>query len=98
MEVERMRRIGFLRYLGLTLLVATLLATSVATVTAANSTGASLRASSATVTVNRRGEPRTTVAKISSGGSEIFIGTGFGPGEIVSIYLTFPDGRVSPVI
>jgi len=98
MEVERMRRIRFLRYLGLTLLVTMLLATSVATVTAANSTGASLRASSATVTVNRRGEPRTTVAKIASGGSEIFAGNGFGPGEIVSIYLTFPDGRVTPVI
>ena len=27
-----------------------------------------------------------------------FIGNGFGPGEVVSLYVTFPDGRVFPVV
>jgi hypothetical protein len=34
----------------------------------------------------------------ASGGSAHVIGNGFGPGEVVSIYITFPDGRVFPVV
>jgi len=61
-------------------------------------TGATLHASGETVTVNRRNETRFTPSTIENGGLEAFVGSGFGPGEVVSLYLTFPDGRVFPVM
>ncbi len=67
-------------------------------VAAANTTGATLRASDATVIVNNNTiDLRDLPARIASGGVEDFVGNGFGPGELVSLYLTFPDGRVFPV-
>jgi hypothetical protein len=36
----------------------------------------------------------TAGATLKTDDGEYFVGTGFGPGEVVSLYVTFPDGRV----
>jgi hypothetical protein len=36
----------------------------------------------------------TAGATLKTDDGEYFVGNGFGPGEVVSIYVTFPDGRV----
>ncbi|MEO8715283.1 MAG: hypothetical protein ABI369_09745 [Acetobacteraceae bacterium] len=78
------------------ILIAALLSIS-PTAVAASTTGATLHASGETVIVNKKNETRIAPSQIENGGSEDFVGNGFGPGEVVSIFLTFPDGRVFPV-
>ncbi|MDQ6602610.1 MAG: hypothetical protein M3Z19_07775, partial [Chloroflexota bacterium] len=88
-----MQRTRFLWYLGMAMLIAALLTVP----TAAATTGATLRASDTTITVNTDSS-QTTRTEIGANGSEQFVGAGFGPGELVSVYITFPDGRVFPII
>jgi len=92
-----MRRARFPEYLCVAIVMAALLCIST-TAGAASTTGATLHAAGETVVVNRRNETRFIPSNIENGGSEDFVGSGFGPGEVVSLYLTFPDGRVFPVV
>jgi hypothetical protein len=66
---------------------------AITTPVAAGTAGATLAADYSPVSQGVRFSNGT-----ESGGSVHFIGHGFGPGEVVSIYLTFPDGRVFPVV
>jgi len=82
-----------LRFLGVTLVMATLMAFLAIAPVAADTPGATLK-----------GDKTTTTQRIrlsdgnNSGDTVQFVGNGFGPGEVVSIYITFPDGRVFPVV
>ncbi|MDQ2785857.1 MAG: hypothetical protein M3Y58_12730 [Chloroflexota bacterium] len=92
-----MQRARFPWSLSIAILVAALLSISTTAVTA-DTAGATLHASGETVSINKRDETKFIPSNIENGGSEDFVGTGFGPGEVVSLFLTFPDGRVFPVM
>ncbi len=78
-----------LRFLGITLAMTALLAFIAVAPVAADTTGATLKADKATTT------QRVLLSDGTASGDTVqFVGNGFGPGEIVSIYITFPDGRV----
>jgi hypothetical protein len=81
------------RFLGVTVVMATLLSFIALAPVAADTAGATLK--------NNRPNGTTQRVVLSDGtntGDTVdFIGNGFGPGEVVSIYVTFPDGRVFPV-
>jgi hypothetical protein len=70
-----------------------LLGIAVTTPLAADTASAALTAVDGQVTQGVRLSDGT-----ESGGGARFVGRGFGPGEVVSIYITFPDGRVFPVV
>ncbi|GEM_PF-3971943 len=81
------------RFLGITVVMATLMAFIAIAPVAADTTGATLTASPTTVT------QRVILSDgTASGGVVNFVANGFGPGEVVSIFITFPDGRVFPVV
>ncbi len=61
---------------------------------AAEPTGATLTADTTAITQQVWKPSSGTTA----GGAVNFVGRGFGPGEVVSIYITFPDGRVFPAV
>ncbi|MDQ2786512.1 MAG: hypothetical protein M3Y58_16090 [Chloroflexota bacterium] len=82
-----------LRFLGITLAMTALLSFIAVAPVAANTAGATLTPSKTTTTQRVRLSDGT-----NSGDTVEFVGNGFGPGEVVSIYLTFPDGRVFPVV
>lgn len=78
-----------LRFLGITLTMATLLAFLAVAPVAADTTGATLKPDTTSI------KQRVLLSDgTASGGTVQFVGNGFGPGEIVSIYVTLPDGRV----
>ncbi|MGI8856103.1 MAG: hypothetical protein ACR2JW_10145 [Thermomicrobiales bacterium] len=80
------------RFLGVTVVMATLLSFIALAPVAADTTGATLKGNKTTTT------QRVTLSDGTNSGDTVdFIGNGFGPGEVVSIYITFPDGRVFPV-
>jgi len=73
--------------------MATLMAFVAIAPVAADTTGATLKADVTSI------KQRVILSDgTNSGGTVQFVGNGFGPGEIVSIYVTFPDGRVFPVV
>ena len=82
-----------LRFLGITLAMTALLAFIAVAPVSADTPGATLKADRTTATQRIRLSDGT-----NSGGQVQFTGNGFGPGEVVSIYITFPDGRVFPVV
>jgi len=82
-----------LRFLGITLAMTALLAFIAVAPVAADTTGATLKADKTTTTQRVRLSDGT-----NSGDTVQFVGNGFGPGEVVSIYITLPDGRVFPVV
>ncbi len=78
-----------LRFLGITLAMTALLAFIAVAPVAADTTGATLKADKTTTT------QRVILSDGTNSGDTVqFVGNGFGPGEVVSIYITFPDGRV----
>ncbi|MHB8648351.1 MAG: hypothetical protein ACYDAR_21425 [Thermomicrobiales bacterium] len=81
------------RFLGVTLAMTALLAFIAVAPVAADTTGATVTASPTTVTQRIINSDGT-----GSGGVVNFVANGFGPGEVVSIFITFPDGRVFPVV
>jgi len=81
-----------LRFLGISLAMTALLAFLAVAPVAANTTGATVTASPTSVTQRIVRSDGT-----ANGGIVNFVANGFGPGEVVSIYITFPDGRVFPV-
>ncbi len=82
-----------LRFLGVTLAMTALLSFLAVAPVAADTTGATVTPSATTI------KQRVILSDGSgSGGVENFVANGFGRGEVVSIYLTFPDGRVFPVV
>lgn len=82
-----------LRFLGVTVVMATLMAFVAIAPVAADTTGATLKADTTSI------KQRVILSDgTNSGGTVQFVGNGFGPGEIASIYVTFPDGRVFPVV
>ncbi len=80
MEAISMRRTRFPWYLCVAIVVTALLSIST-TAGAASTTGATLHASGETVIVNKRNETRFIPSNIENGGSEDFVGSGFGPCE-----------------
>lgn len=82
-----------LRFLGVTVVMATVLSFITLAPVAADTTGATLKADKTTTTQRVRLSDGT-----NSGDTVQFVGNGFGPGEVVSIFITFPDGRVFPVV
>ncbi len=82
-----------LRFLGITLAMTALLAFIAGAPVAADTAGATLKADKTTTTQRVRLSDGT-----NSGDTVQFVGNGFGPGEVVSIYVTLPDGRVFPVV
>ena len=82
-----------LRFLGVTVVMATLLSFIALAPVAADTAGATLKGNKTTTT------QRVALSDGTNEGDTVdFIGNGFGPGEVVSLYLTFPDGRVFPVV
>ena len=80
-----------LRFLGITLAMTALLAFIAVAPVAADTTGATLKVDNTTI------KQRVILSDgTNSGGNANFVGNGFGPGEVVSIYVTLPDGRVFP--
>jgi hypothetical protein len=78
-----------LRFLGITLAMTALLAFIAVAPVAADTAGATLKADKTTTT------QRVILSDGTNSGDTVqFVGNGFGPGEVVSIYITFPDGRV----
>jgi hypothetical protein len=81
-----------LRFLGVTIAMATLMSLIALAPVAADTTGATLKGNKTTTT------QRVVLSDGTNSGDTVdFTGNGFGPGEVVSIYITFPDGRVFPV-
>ena len=78
---------------GLVALSSLLFGFALATPLAADTRGAALKVVYTPITQGVRLSDGT-----ESGGSLHAVGNGFGPGEVVSLYLTFPDGRVFPVV
>src|SRR4051812_35766459 len=73
--------------------MATLLSLVTLSPVGADTPNATLKASATSIT------QRVTLSDgTTSGGTVEFVGNGFGPGEVVSIYVTLPDGRVFPVV
>jgi len=95
-RTEEDRNVGLkrsLRFLGVTVVMATLLAFVAIAPVAADTPGATLKPDTTSI------KQRVILSDgTNSGGTVQFVGNGFGPGEIVSIYITFPDGRVFPVV
>jgi len=82
-----------LRFLGVTVVMATLMSFIVLAPVAADTAGATLKGNKTTTT------QRVVLSDGTNEGDTVdFIGNGFGPGEVVSVYVTFPDGRVFPVV
>jgi hypothetical protein len=82
-----------LRFLGVTTVMATLLTFIAVAPVSADTQGATLKADKATTT------QRVILSDGTNSGDTVqFVGNGFGPGEVVSLYITFPDGRVFPVV
>src|SRR4051794_8086955 len=79
--------------LWLVTITSLLLGLALATPLAADTRGATLHVVYSPLTQ----QVRLTTASTSGGAANV-IGNGFGPGEVVSIYVTFPDGRVFPVV
>jgi hypothetical protein len=82
-----------LRFLGVFTVMATLFTFLAVAPVSADTQGATLKADKATTT------QRVILSDGTNSGDTVqFVGNGFGPGEVVSIYITFPDGRVFPVV
>jgi hypothetical protein len=80
------------RFLGVTIVMATLLSFIALAPVAADTAGATLKGNKTTTT------QRVVLSDGTNNGDTVdFIGNGFGPGEVVSVYVTLPDGRVFPV-
>jgi len=82
-----------MRFLGVMTVMATLLTFITVAPVSADTAGATLTPSKTTTTQRVRLSDGT-----DSGDTVEFVGNGFGPGEVVSLYITFPDGRVFPVV
>jgi hypothetical protein len=95
-RTEEDRNVGLkrsLRFLGVFTVMATLFTFLAVAPVSADTQGATLKADKATTT------QRVILSDGTNSGDTVqFVGNGFGPGEVVSIYLTFPDGRVFPVV
>ena len=80
------------RFLGVTVVMATLMAFIAIAPVAADTTGATLKGNKTTTT------QRVVLSDGTNSGDTVDLtGNGFGPGEVVSLYITFPDGRVFPL-
>ena len=81
-----------MRFLGIATVMATLL-TFLAVEPASAQATATLKPNTTSIT------QRVILSDgTNSGGTVEFVGNGFGAGEVVSLYVTLPDGRVFPVV